>query len=552
MRPSYSAADSSPDSPGLATLPRDPAAGSGTNALDSIAELLQSRVVGAGDLADLDATVVLLIPEAVARQGCVLALARTETILEVAIADPLDVVTLDRVRAATHLRVVPALASRSDIEHAIERYYRGQEAAREVQEIVDTVDVLSEPGPVEETTDVTELRKQVEEAPVVRLVNLILVEAIQQRASDIHVEPERTRVLVRYRIDGVLHEAMRPPRELLMGIVSRIKVLSNMDIAVRLRPQDGGFSVSLGDRKVDLRVSTLPTVFGEKIVIRLFDKGAFDRRLANLGMDGEALRAFKVAIGKPHGMILMSGPTGSGKSTTLYSALNEIKSSEINVITVEDPVEYQVDGLNQVCAHPKAGLTFAAALKSILRQDPDVIMVGEIRDLETAEIAVKAALTGHLLFSSVHANDSVSTVTRLVDIGVERFLVASAVHLVVAQRLLRRVCTHCRESYRPDPGAVAALGPDAASLAGVDLVRGRGCVHCMKTGYLGRCGLFEVLSMSRRIRELIARGGHDDEIRRAALEDGLVPLRRAGIDKIRSGVTTIDEVLEATFQDDEG
>jgi len=511
---------------------------------------LHTEVTTADELANLDPEVVLLIPEAQARQHCVLAMRRTETSLRVAIADPLDVVALDRVRNSTRLRVVATLATRSDIEHAIERYYRGQEAAREVQEIVETIDVGIE-VPVEDT-DVSELRKRVEEAPVVRLVNLILGEAIRERASDVHIEPHRNRIMVRYRIDGVLHEALRPPRELLTGIVSRIKVLSNMDIAIRLRPQDGGFTVSLGDRKVDLRVSTLPTVFGEKIVMRLFDKGAFDRKLSNLGMDAEVLRQFHAAIVKPHGMILMSGPTGSGKSTTLYAALNEIKSEETNIITVEDPVEFQVDGLNQVAANPKAGLTFPAALKSILRQDPDVIMIGEIRDQEAADLAVKAALTGHLMFSSVHANDAVSTVTRLVDIGVDRFLVASAVQLVVAQRLVRRVCSHCSEPCTIDPMLRLRLGVDAAILDDGSMVRGRGCVHCRKTGFHGRVGIYEVLTMSRDIRNLIVRGAHDDEVRCCALAGGMETLRQNGLRKVRAGVTTVEEVLEATFHDEEG
>jgi type IV pilus assembly protein PilB len=528
-----------------ASAPSEPAAPS----LPRAAEL-HTEVTTAADLADLDLEVVMLIPEAQARQHCVLAMRRSETSIRVAIADPLDVVALDRVRSWTRLRVVATLATRSDIEHAIEKYYRGQEAAREVQEIVEAIDVGTGDASAEDA-DVSELRKRVEEAPVVRLVNLILGEAISERASDIHIEPHRNRIVVRYRIDGILHEALRPPRELLTGIVSRIKVLSNMDIAIRLRPQDGGFTVSLGDRKVDLRVSTLPTVFGEKIVMRLFDKGAFDRKLSNLGMDAEVLRQFQAAIVKPHGMVLMSGPTGSGKSTTLYAALNEIKSEETNIITVEDPVEFQVDGLNQVAANPKAGLTFAAALKSILRQDPDVIMIGEIRDLEAADLAVKAALTGHLMFSSVHANDAVSTVTRLVDIGVDRFLVASAVQLVVAQRLVRRICVHCSEPCTLDPMLRLRLGADAAILDDAPLVRGRGCVHCRKTGFHGRVGMYEVLTMSREIRNLIVRGAHDDEVRRAALGGGMETLRQNGLRKVRAGVTTVDEVLEATFHDEE-
>src|SRR5262249_26165439 len=327
------------------------------------------------------------------------------------------------------------------------------------------------------------LRQQVEDAPVVRLVNLMIAEAIDGRASDIHIEPTRDRVGVRFRIDGVLHEVMKPPKNLQMAIISRIKVLSDLDIAIRLLPQDGRLTVHLSDREVDIRVSTLPTSHGEKVVMRLFDKQAFTRETQSLGLEGQGLESFQRAIHQPYGMMLISGPTGSGKTTTLYSALNEIRTVHKNLVTVEDPIEYHIESVNQVQANQKAGMTFARALRAILRQDPDVIMVGEIRDAETADIAVKSALTGHLVLSTVHANDAPGTVTRLVDMGVPRYLVGSAVTLVMAQRLVRRVCDRCKEVFDAEPEAVAAPGDDAELLEGRPLSRGRGCLACKQTGY---------------------------------------------------------------------
>jgi type IV pilus assembly protein PilB len=334
-----------------------------------------------------------------------------------------------------------------------------------------------------------------------------------------------------------------------MAIVSRIKVLADLDIATRLVPQDGRLTVHLPDREVDIRVSTLPTAHGEKVVMRLFDKSAFNRTSENLGLDGVLLDMFQRAIRQPYGMILISGPTGSGKTTTLYAALSEIKSVHRNLLTVEDPIEYHIEGVNQVHANTKVGLSFARALRSILRQDPDVIMVGEIRDAETADIAVKSALTGHLVLSTVHANDAPGTVTRLVDMGVPRYLVGSAVTLVMAQRLVRKVCERCRESYHPTAEELAPLGEDAAMLAGRALMRGRGCLTCKQTGYLGRTAVFEVLELTRPVRRLVLDGANEDVIKSKAMEDGLITLRKSGIRKILDGVTTIEEVRMATLAD---
>jgi len=342
---------------------------------------------------------------------------------------------------------------------------------------------------------------------------------------------------------------MKPPKNLQQVIISRLKVLASLDIAITLVPQDGRITVHLPDREVDIRVSTLPTAFGEKVVLRLFDKRAFTREIACLGLEGPALEAFQRAIHQPHGMVLCSGPTGSGKSTTLYSALTEIKSVRRNLVTVEDPIEYNMDGVNQVHANQRVGMTFARALRAILRQDPDVIMIGEIRDGETADIAVKSALTGHLVLTTVHANDAPATVTRLVDMGVQRYLVGSAISLVMAQRLVRKVCERCRVAYVPDPEQLAVLGDDAAALYGHSLWRGRGCLACKHTGYLGRLAVYEVLEMTRTIRRMVLDGLNEDQIKQGALAAGLITLRKTGIQKILGGLTTIEEVRSATLGD---
>jgi type IV pilus assembly protein PilB len=489
-----------------------------------------------------------LVPEHLARQAGMLALKREGDVLEVAVGDPLDVVSLDYLRAITGCTLKVWIAEPSEVREAIGELYQEIRATEQVGEILDKID-LTGAADSDQDVDLATLRQQVEDAPVVRLVNLMIAEAIDGRASDIHVEPQRERVLVRYRIDGVLHELMRPPKNLQMAITSRIKVLADLDIAVRLLPQDGRLTVHLPDREVDIRVSTLPTSFGEKVVMRLFDKGAFAREVDKLGLDGFSLEAFNRAIRQPYGMILCSGPTGSGKTTTLYSALNAIKNPSRNLLTVEDPIEYHIDSVNQVHANHKVGMTFARALRSILRQDPDVIMIGEIRDAETADIAVKSALTGHLVLSTVHANDAPGTVTRLIDMGIPRYLVGSAITMVMAQRLVRRVCDRCREVYLPDPEHLAVMGDDVAMLKGRPLSRGRGCLACKQTGYLGRTAVFEVMELTRPIRRMVLDGLNEDQIKQRSLEHGLITLRKNGIRKIIDGVTTIEEVRAATLAD---
>ena len=505
-------------------------------------------IATAEQLAKADPEAVQLIPEHLARQAGLLALRRDDSTLEVAVGDPLDVVSLDHLRALTGCNLKVWLARPSEVREAVQEFYQDIRATEKVGEILEKIDLSSSPD-TEEDVDLAALRQQVEDAPVVRLVNLMLAEAIDARASDIHVEPQRDRVTVRFRIDGVLHEVMKPPKNLQMAIVSRIKVLADLDIAVRLLPQDGRLSIHLPDREVDIRVSTLPTAFGEKVVMRLFDKRAFAREIANLGLEGEGLEAFRRAIHQPYGMLLISGPTGSGKTTTLYSALNAIKTVHRNLLTVEDPIEYHIESVNQVHANHKVGMTFARALRSILRQDPDVIMVGEIRDSETADIAVKSALTGHLVLSTVHANDAPGTVTRLVDMGVARYLVGSAVTLMMAQRLVRKICERCRESFTAEPEHVAALGEDGAALQGRVLWRGRGCLACKQTGYMGRTAVFEVLELSKAIRRMVLDGLNEDQIKQKAISEGLMTLRKSGIKKILDGGTTVEEVRAATLAD---
>jgi type IV pilus assembly protein PilB len=505
-------------------------------------------VANSETLGHAEPAAVRLIPEHLARQAGLLALKRDGNALDVAVGDPLDVVSLDHLRALTGCSLRVWIAQPSQVREAVDEFYQQIRSSEKVGEILDNLDLTSGDENDQEV-DLATLRQQVEDAPVVRLVNLMLAEAIDDRASDIHVEPSRERVTVRYRIDGVLHEVMRPPKHLQMGMVSRIKVLADLDIATRLLPQDGRLTVHLPDREVDIRVSTLPTSFGEKVVMRLFDKTAYNREIDTLGMEGRALEQFQRAIRKPYGMLLISGPTGSGKTSTLYSALSEIRSVHRNLVTIEDPIEYHIEGVNQVHANAKVGLTFARALRSILRQDPDVIMVGEIRDAETADIAVKSALTGHLVFSTVHANDAAGTVTRLVDMNVPRYLVGSAVHLVMAQRLVRRICERCREPWVPEAESLAALGEDAAMLRDRPLWRGRGCLACKQTGYYGRVALFEVLEMTPGMRRLVLDGATEEALKSKAIAEGVSTLRKSGIRKVLDGQTTIEEVLHVTLAD---
>ncbi len=488
----------------------------------------------------VDPEVVRLVPQHIASRHKVLAFARNGDKLVVALVDPLNLFALDDVRLVTGLDVEARITTEDELMQAINKYYH-------VGSIFEQAVVAEEEAAGEEEVSIDRLREMVDEAPVVKLVNVILDQAIREGASDIHIEPHRNGLHVRYRIDGVLHDVMSPPRNLRAALTSRIKIVANLDIAERRKPQDGRIHLKVDGRDIDLRVSTLPTMFGEKVVMRILDQSNALISLNRLGMRSDVQAKWEELATKPYGMILVTGPTGSGKTTTLYATLSKINTLDKNIITVEDPVEYQLPRINQVQVNPKAGLTFATGLRSILRQDPDVIMVGEIRDRETAEIAVQAALTGHLVLSTLHTNDAPSAFTRLVDMGIEPFLVASSVIGVLAQRLARQICSKCKEAYRPPREAVRRLDEGLAEDEGLVLYRGSGCDHCRQTGYKGRTGVYELLVVTDRIRELVVRRAPATEIRDAARSEGFRTMRDDGVQKVLEGVTTIEEILRVVY-----
>jgi type IV pilus assembly protein PilB len=491
------------------------------------------------DLEDyaVDRAAVSRVPPAVCRRHDVLPIAVEDGVLVLATSNPGNVVAVDDVRAVAGMPVRTVVATHDDLQRAIERYCRVDGEMEDLSSAFEVPDVVEEPvlrfGAVAG-----------DEAPIVRFVNLLVSQAITDRASDIHIEPTEHDLRVRYRIDGVLHETQRSPKQIQGGVVSRIKIMADIDIAERRKPQDGRMSVNHNGRKIDLRVASLPTVWGEKIVLRILDNSTASLDLRELSFTDENLRSYRDSYTKPYGMILVTGPTGSGKSTTLYATVNAVSRPEINVITVEDPVEYRLPGINQVQVNPKAGLTFAGALRSILRSDPDVVLLGEIRDHETAQISVEAALTGHLVLSTLHTNDAPSAVTRLVEMGIEPFLVGSALDAVVAQRLARRLCAKCKQPYTPTPAELQAAQfpwPPGEELP--VLHRPVGCVSCSRTGYRGRLAVHEVMRVTEAIeRHAVARSS-SSEIARTARGEGMVPLREDGWAKVRLGLTSIEEVL---------
>ena len=502
------------------------------------------------ELAALDPDVVKLVPEEVARQYGVIASQRSGRKLIVATADPLNVMALDDLRRATGLEVDFRIGPAGAIQEAIEKTYRKVANATVSNEGLDDalkVDLGLNVGPsaasqAESAIDIRQLQTQADDPPVVRVVNYVLGRAALDGASDVHVEPGEDRTRVRYRIDGLLFDLLEVPRQLHLAVVSRIKIISRLDIAERRLPQDGSFGSRIHGQEFDFRVSTLPTVYGEKVVLRLLEKAAVVERYSveNLGFEKEQLESFLKGIRRPWGMVLITGPTGSGKSTTLHTALKFIKSPRKNVVTVEDPVEYRQPGIQQVNVKSEIGFDFSRALRSILRQDPDIIMIGEIRDQETAQIAVKAALTGHLVLSTLHTNDAVSTLVRLINIGVEPFLVASAVNVAAAQRLVRRICKDCKESYRPTADELALFAPDTGPEA---LYRGRGCKTCRNVGYAGRMALYEVFSVDAEVRRMLIDGADGGKIQRYAVESGMVTLKQCGFRQAARGLTTLEEVL---------
>ncbi|MGH2426761.1 MAG: type IV-A pilus assembly ATPase PilB [bacterium] len=497
---------------------------------------------------EIDADVVKVIPQHIAQRHKVLAISKTRRKLRLAIADPLNVVALDDVRLITGLEIEAAVAAEDDILAAISRHYVGNESLEEAIRQASDID-LEQMETREEDVSIEKLRTLTEEAPVVRLVNLIISQAISDGASDIHIEPHRRSLHVRYRIDGVLHDVMTPPKGVKHAMVSRVKIMANIDIAERRLPQDGRSHVVIEGKEYDLRVSTLPTAFGEKVVMRILDQSTTKVGLNKLGFTVAMLETWGELASKPYGMILVSGPTGSGKTTTLYSTLNKINSLEKNIMTVEDPVEYQLARVNQVQVNPKAGLTFASGLRSFLRQDPDIIMVGEIRDRDTAEIAIQASLTGHLVLSTIHTNDAPSATTRLIDMGIEPFLITSSLTGVLAQRLARTICAHCKESYTPPVEALHRLGLAPESGEEIVFYRGKGCDRCKGSGYKGRLGLFELMVITEPIRELVLKGVSSNEIREQAISEGMKGLREDGILKVLEGATTVDELLRVVFVD---
>ena len=534
------------------------------------------------DLFNIDSAVLRLIPQEVAQKHCVLPLSRVGATLTLAMVDPTNVFAMDDVKFMTGLNVEPVVVAEGSIQQAIAKYYG---SSREIElasasvenmaaearngsngsngsithaDLVSLDSIDFDHGEAEgievlednEEIDLSTLSKMSEDAPVVRLVNVLLVDALRRGASDIHVEPYEKELRIRFRIDGVLYDVMHPPLKMRDALISRIKIMSKLDISEKRLPQDGRIKIKVKvdsrSRELDFRVSTLPTLFGEKVVLRLLDKQNLMLDMTKLGFEPESLTKFKRNITKPYGMVLVTGPTGSGKTNTLYSALQSLNTIDTNIMTAEDPVEFNLPGINQVQMKEQIGLNFAAALRAFLRQDPNIVLVGEIRDFETAEIAIKAALTGHLVLSTLHTNDAPSTISRLMNMGIEPFLVATSVNLIQAQRLIRRICKDCKQEHQTPPEALVEVGFSADEAKTIKTYKGKGCATCNSTGYKGRIGLYEVLEITDEIRELILIGASALELRKKAVEDGMITLRESGLYKIRLGVTTIEEVVRET------
>jgi type IV pilus assembly protein PilB len=533
------------------------------------------------ELFQIDAQVLHLIPQEVAQKYSVLPLSRVGASLTLAMVDPTNVFAMDDIKFMTGLNVEPVVVAEASIQQAISKYYGSTKeielASMAVDEVVfdaavakssnggithadlvslDTIDFdVDRTEDVEvvednEEIDLSTLSRISEDAPVVRLVNVLLVDALRRGASDIHIEPYEKELRIRFRIDGVLYDVMRPPLKMRDALISRVKIMSKLDISEKRLPQDGRIKIKVKvdarSRELDFRVSTLPTLFGEKVVLRLLDKENLMLDMTKLGFEPESLVKFQRNISKPYGMVLVTGPTGSGKTNTLYSALQSLNTIQTNIMTAEDPVEFNLMGVNQVQMKEQIGLNFAAALRAFLRQDPNIILVGEIRDFETAEIAIKAALTGHLVLSTLHTNDAPSTISRLMNMGIEPFLVATSVNLIQAQRLIRRVCKDCKRENPTPPEALIEVGFSAEDARALKTFKGKGCSTCNNTGYKGRIGLYEVMEVNDDIRELILIGASSLELRKKAVEDGMITLRESGLQKVRAGVTTLEEVVRET------
>lgn len=534
------------------------------------------------DLFNIDSSVLSLIPQEVAQKHSVLPLSRVGATLTLAMVDPTNVFAMDDVKFMTGLNVEPVVVAEGSVQLAIAKYYGSSReielASTPAEDVSHTAAAKNSNGngaithadlvsldSIDFDTDQTEdvevvedneeidlstLSAMSEDAPVVRLVNVLLVDSLRRGASDIHVEPYEKDLRIRFRIDGLLYDVMHPPLKMRDALISRIKIMSKLDISEKRLPQDGRIKIKVKvdsrSRELDFRVSTLPTLFGEKVVLRLLDKQNLMLDMTKLGFEPESLTKFKRNISKPYGMVLVTGPTGSGKTNTLYSALQSLNTVDTNIMTAEDPVEFNLPGINQVQMKEQIGLNFAAALRSFLRQDPNIVLVGEIRDFETAEIAIKAALTGHLVLSTLHTNDAPSTISRLMNMGIEPFLVATSVNLIQAQRLIRRVCKDCMQEHPTPAEALMEVGFSAEETKSLKTFKGRGCATCNNTGYKGRIGLYEVMEITDEIRELILIGASALELRKKAIEDGMITLRESGLQKIRGGVTTVEEVVRET------
>ncbi len=496
----------------------------------------------------LDVNLNQLIPHNLAIKHNLVPLVQKENTLTIAMVDPSNIVALNDVKFITGLDIQVMVASEDSVKLSQEKMYESAVSYDSIMDDLgsDEVEVVE----TEQALDLNELEKATEDAPVVKLVNAILTDAIRKGASDIHVEPYEKSFRVRFRIDGVLYEIMKPPPKLKNAITSRLKIMADLDIAERRLPQDGRIKLKIGaGKEMDFRVNVLPTLFGEKVVLRLLDKSNLQLDMAKLGFEVRQLELFKEAIDKPHGMVLVTGPTGSGKTTTLYSGLAELNKTVTNISTAEDPVEFNLGGINQAQMHDDIGFNFASALRAFLRQDPDVIMVGEIRDYETAEIAIKASLTGHLVLSTLHTNDAPSSINRLLNMGVEPFLVASSINLILAQRLARRVCSECVETVDVNPEILVNIGVPAAEARHLKVKQGKGCPKCAGTGYKGRIALYEVMPMSEELREFVLNGASAAEIKREAIRLGMMTLRASGIMRLKEGMTTVEEILRVTAAD---
>jgi type IV pilus assembly protein PilB len=510
---------------------------------------------------DVDPSIVKLIPIETAQKYQILPLSRVGSTLTIAMIDPTNVFAMDDIKFMTGFNIEPVVASETAIREAIDKYY-GSTHAIELKKVMEDIAIVDqkmegddtslELASEEEAIDLEGLEQAAEEAPIIKLVNLILSSALKRGASDIHIEPYEKEFRVRYRIDGMLYNIMNPPLKLKDAITSRIKIMSKLDISEKRLPQDGRIKIKMKNegkvKDLDFRVSVLPTLYGEKVVLRLLDKDNLMLDMTRLGFEPESLKKFESAILKPYGMVLVTGPTGSGKTNTLYSSIAQLNKIDTNVMTAEDPVEFNLPGINQVQMKEQIGLNFAAALRAFLRQDPNIILVGEIRDFETAEIAIKAALTGHLVLSTLHTNDAPSTISRLMNMGIEPFLVATSVHLICAQRLIRRICKDCKEEVSTPPQTLIDAGFSPTEAKKVTTYRGKGCPTCNGTGYKGRVGLYEVMEINDEVRELVLIGASSLELKKKAVEHGMITLRASGLQKLRDGVTTLEEVLRETVK----